>query len=138
MSETESRYKKKCGELEAQVSKAKELHTRVVAAEQRANEIQKKHDEYKRYQLKLRDERNRLKSELEKLKSGSMTGAAAEGAEGSAVTTTGGSSVAVPQNAQNGTGTSSAPPDYQTLYESYQTKYQVSTEPRARHPWALL
>ena len=37
--EHENRFKKKCLELDAQVSKAKELHGRVVTAESRANEV---------------------------------------------------------------------------------------------------
>lgn len=36
--EHENRYKKKCGELDEQITKAKELNGRVVAAETRANE----------------------------------------------------------------------------------------------------
>ena len=64
----ETRYKKKSVELDTQISKAKELHVRVVAAEQRANEVQKKYDECKKNYFKLREERERLRADLEKAK----------------------------------------------------------------------
>lgn len=71
--EHESRYKKKCGELDEQITKAKELNGRVVAAETRANEAQKKYDDCKRNYFKLREERERLKAELEKAKGAAAT-----------------------------------------------------------------
>ena len=95
--EHEIRYKKKSVELDAQISKAKELHGRVVVAESRANEVQKKYDECKRNYFKLRDERERLKVELEKVKGTS-------GPAGEASTITTGSSA--PQNGTTGTSTS--------------------------------
>ena len=71
--EHENRYKKKCGELDEQITKAKELNGRVVAAETRANEAQKKYDDCKRNYFKLREERERLKAELEKAKGEAAT-----------------------------------------------------------------
>ena len=121
--EHENRFKKKCLELDAQVSKAKELHGRVVTAESRANEVQKKYDECKRNYFKLRDERERLRADLEKAR-GEVTTKAA-GVDGTAgdtsIITTGGSSAKIPQN-----GTVSGGSDVQAQYESLKTKYRVS------------
>ena len=41
------------------------MHCKIVAAEQRANEAQKKYDECKRNYFKLREERERLKSSIQ-------------------------------------------------------------------------
>ncbi len=45
------------------------MNTKLVAAEASANELQKKYDESKRNYLRIRDERERLKSDLEAAKS---------------------------------------------------------------------
>ena len=99
--ENDSRYRRKCEELDAQISKAKELNGRLVSAEARANEVQKKYDECKRNYFKLRDERERLRSDLEKAKGPSS----------------GDPSTKMPAN---GTG------EVQAQYESLKTKYRVS------------
>lgn len=82
--EHQTRYQKKCGELDAQLSKAKELNSRVVEAEKRANEYQKKYDECKRNYFKLREERERLRNDLEKVRGGSAASKAEDGAAGDA------------------------------------------------------
>ena len=50
--------------MQANVSKAKDLATKLMAVEQRANELQKKYDESKRGYFKLREDREKLKKEL--------------------------------------------------------------------------
>ena len=55
-------------DMQANVQKAKDLATKLIAVEQRANELQKKYDESKRGYFKLREDREKLKSELEKIK----------------------------------------------------------------------
>ena len=55
-------------DMQASVQKAKELATKLIAVEQRAGELQKKYDESKRGYFKLREDREKLKSELEKIK----------------------------------------------------------------------
>ena len=55
-------------DMQASVQKAKDLATKLVAVEQRASELQKKYDESKRGYFKLREDREKLKSELEKIK----------------------------------------------------------------------
>ena len=44
------------------------MATKLIAVEQRAGELQKKYDESKRGYFKLREDREKLKSELEKIK----------------------------------------------------------------------
>ena len=50
------------------MQKVRNLNTKLVAAEASANELQKKYDESKRNYLRIRDERERLKSDLEAAK----------------------------------------------------------------------
>lgn len=50
--------KKECG-------KSRELNDRLVKAESRANELQRKYDESKKNYMRIREERDRLKGELE-------------------------------------------------------------------------
>lgn len=52
-------------DLKTEMSKVRNLNTKLVAAETSANELQKKYDESKRNYLRIRDERERLKAELE-------------------------------------------------------------------------
>ena len=76
--------------------------------------MQKKYDECKRNYFKLRDERERLRTDLEKAK-GSVAGPA-----GDMMT----KSSSAPQN---GIGPSTS--DVQASYESLKTKYRVSLSP---------
>ena len=55
-------------DMQTNVQKAKDLATKLIAVEQRAGELQKKYDESKRGYFKLREDREKLKSELEKIK----------------------------------------------------------------------
>lgn len=68
------------------MNKSRGLNVRLVAAESRANEVQKKHEESKRNYLRIRDERERLKAELEQVKGGgtSTGGVSASEATGQA------------------------------------------------------
>jgi len=47
------------------MQKARTLNTKLVASETQVNELQKKYDESKRNYLRIRDERERLKVDLE-------------------------------------------------------------------------
>ena len=64
---------------ESLIRKSKEMSTKIVATEQRLADLQKKYDEQKRAYFKIREDRERLKAELEKTK-------AIPGSEGSATT----------------------------------------------------
>ena len=55
-------------DMQTNVQKSKDLATKLIAVEQRAGELQKKYDESKRGYFKLREDREKLKSELEKIK----------------------------------------------------------------------
>jgi len=50
------------------VTKTKDLASKLMAAEQRANDLQKKYDDSKRGYFKVREDREKLKAELEKAK----------------------------------------------------------------------
>ena len=58
------------------MTRAKDLNTRLVAAESKASELQKKYDESKRGYLRIREERERLKADLEKAKAAGSGGGA--------------------------------------------------------------
>jgi hypothetical protein len=95
-----------------QVKSQSDLNRRLVTAEQRSNELQRKYDDSKRNYYKVRDERERLKIDLEKAKG---TSAAADSEEGALVT-----------QAATGKLTSNGTADVQAKYESLKTKYRVS------------
>ena len=54
--------------MQAGVAERKELATKLMAEQQRASELQKKYDDSKRGYFKLREDREKLKTELEKIK----------------------------------------------------------------------
>ena len=55
----------RAADLKTEVQKARNLNTKLVAAEASSNELQKKYDESKRNYMRIREERERLKGELE-------------------------------------------------------------------------
>lgn len=65
-------------DMQTNTAKIKNLATNLIAVEQRANELQKKYDDTKRGYFKLREDREKLKAELEKNKG---TGAGEGGSE---------------------------------------------------------
>jgi len=109
-------------DLKQEMSKSRGLNTRLVAAESRANEVQKKHEESKRNYLRIRDERERLRGELEQARGGgtSTGGVSASEAVGHVEMAAQKSKGA----AVNGASTSLS--DIQAKYESLKTKLKVS------------
>ena len=84
-------------DLASERTKSKNLNEKLSASEQRANELQKKYDDCKRNYFKIRDERERLKADVEKastkegvamIKTGSVDSAAAAVNGGAGTTTT--------------------------------------------------
>lgn len=111
------------------MQKVRNLNTKLVAAETSANELQKKYDESKRNYLRIRDERERLKSDLEAAKS-----------SGGATTTSGAistgeaSAAGAPADSNmtaNKTGgkpqVNAALNEVQAKYEGLKTKLKVSS-----------
>ena len=63
-----AQYTEVSSKVQGNVAKSKELTTKLIAAEQRVEELQKKSDEYRRGCLKYQAEREKLRAELEKIK----------------------------------------------------------------------
>lgn len=62
---SEELSRKHQAELKRECGKSRDLNGRLVKAEARANELQKKYDESKKNYLRIREERDRLKAEVE-------------------------------------------------------------------------
>lgn len=80
------------------------------------NELQKKYDESKRNYLRIRDERERLKVDLEQAKGGGTSGAIS----------TGEASVAAESKPKALAASASSMSDVQAKYEGLKTKLKVS------------
>ncbi len=112
------------------MQKVRNLNTKLVAAEASANELQKKYDESKRNYLRIRDERERLKADLEAAKSlGGATTTSGTISAGEA------SAAGAPSDSKmtaNKTGkpqvNAVALNDVQAKYEGLKTKLKVSIQ----------
>lgn len=110
----ETRHQTVATDLASERTKSKNLNDKLSTSELRANELQKKYDDCKRNYFKIRDERERLKADVEK--------ASTKGGE--AMIRTG--SVDSAAAAVNGVAASTG--EVQAKYESLKTKYRVADE----------
>lgn len=109
-------------DLERQVKQSKELNGRLVAAEDKIKELQKKYDESKKTYFQLQDSRARLRTELDKLKGTSAN--AGEASEGM----TSAAGVCSPDMSAQVQKSNSVPSgDINQKYEHLKTKFRVSS-----------
>ena len=97
--------------MDTERRKSNELNSKLLAAEQRANEVQKKYDALKGSYFKIKESHERLKSGSGQASGDTNQAAAAEGAASSAPRPT------------NGTGTT----ELQSKYDQLKTKFRVSS-----------
>ncbi len=111
------------------MQKVRNLNTKLVAAEASANELQKKYDESKRNYLRIRDERERLKSDLEAAKGlggATTTSGAISTGEASAAGAPAADSNMTAANKTGKPQVNATLNDVQAKYEGLRTKLKVS------------
>ena len=95
------------------MAQIKELHTKLVATEQRVEELQKKSDEYRRGCVKYQADREKLRAELEKIKQSGPDGQP----ESQQIQTDAGATANIGKPSST---------DWQQKYESLRTRHHVS------------